>query len=107
MTTWTAIFLGSIAVYSWKLLGHLVPTRILESKFLTRLAGFITIALLMGLVGVQTFVVGATEQEPTQLVIDARVLALGSAALLLVLRAPFIVVVIVAAAIAALSRQLF
>ena len=104
MSTWTAIILGSLAVYSWKLLGHLVPTRILDSKLLTRLAGFITIALLMGLVGVQTFVVSATDQQPVQLVLDARVLSLAAAALLLVLRAPFIVVVVVAASVAALIR---
>jgi hypothetical protein len=107
MNVWSAIIIGSLAVYSWKLLGHLVPSRLLESKFLTRLAGFITIALLMGLVGVQTFVGETVDRQAVQLVLDARAAALFTAALLLVIRAPFIVVVLGAASVAALLRLMF
>jgi hypothetical protein len=57
--------------------------------------------LLAGLVGIQTFV--ATEG----ISLDARVPALALAGLLFYLRVPFVVVVVVAAAIAALLRLFF
>ena len=101
MNTWLAIVLGSLAVFSWKFLGYLLPARLLESKALTKLAGFLTIALLAGLVGVQTFT------EGHQLEFDARVPALLVAVLLLKLKSPFIVIVIASGLTAALIRLAF
>lgn len=101
MNTWLAVILGSIAVYSWKFLGYLLPARFLESKLLAKFASFLTIALLAGLVGVQTFT-GNGKFE-----FDARVPAILVAALLLKLRAPFIVIVVSAAATAAALRLAF
>jgi branched-subunit amino acid transport protein len=101
MNTWLAIVLGSLAVFSWKFLGYLLPARLLESKALTKLAGFLTIALLAGLVGVQTFT------EGHQLEFDARVPALLVAVLLLKLKSPFIVIVIASGLTAALLRLAF
>ncbi len=101
MNSWLAIVLGSIAVFSWKFLGYLLPARLLESRMLSKLAGFLTIALLSGLVGVQTF------SGNGQLEFDARIPALLVAALLLRLKSPFIVIVIVAGATAALLRLAF
>lgn len=101
MNLWLGVVLGSIAVYSWKLLGYLVPKHLLENKVLQMLAGFLTITLLAGLVSVQTFV------EQKSLVIDERLLSLTVAAVLLKFKAPFIVVVIVAGAVAAIYRALF
>jgi branched-subunit amino acid transport protein len=101
MNPWLAIVLGSAAVFSWKLLGYLVPAELLKSVWLSKLAGYLTIALLAALVGVQTFV----EQQRIQF--DARVPAILVAALLLKFKAPFIVIVIAAAATAALVRLAF
>lgn len=101
MNTWLAVIVASIAVYSWKFLGYLVPTKFLESKTLNKLAGFLTIALLAGLVGVQTFVSGQ------KLEFDARIPSLLVAALLLKFKAPFIVIVLAAGATAALLRLIF
>jgi len=56
------------------------------------------VALLAALAAVQTFASG------TQLVLDARVAGVGAAVLAILLRAPFLVVVAVAAATAALVR---
>lgn len=92
-----AILLAALAVYSWKLLGHLVPVRLTGETF-QKTADAITIALLAALVGVQGFT------QSTAVVFDERALALVAAAALLLLRAPFIVVVIVAALVAALLR---
>ena len=59
------------------------------------------IALLAALVGVQTLT-----GEGGALVLDARVAAVGVALVALALRAPFIVVVLLAAGVAALLRGL-
>ncbi len=93
--------IGSAMVFSWKFLGYLLPAKFLESKWLTRLSGYLTIALLSGLVGVQTLTSG------NKIEFDARVPALLVAAILLKVKAPFIVVVISAAAIAGLLRLAF
>ena len=59
------------------------------------------VSLLAGLVAVQTF--GA---PGGRLVLDARVAGLAAAAVALLLRAPFLVVILVAAAVAAGLRAL-
>lgn len=92
-----ALLAASVAVYSWKLLGHLVPARLTGVKF-QKTADAITIALLAALVGVQGFT------SSTEIVVDDRAVALAVAALLLVLRAPFIVVVIATALVAGVLR---
>ena len=93
------VVLASFAVYSWKLLGYLVPSRYISPR-LRVLSDRITITLLAALVGIQGFAVGS------ELQLDARVPALVVAAALLALRVPYIVVVAVAAAVAAGLRYL-
>jgi len=78
-----------------------LPARLLESKFLTKVASYLTIALLAGLVGVQSFV------ENNRIELDYRLPAILVAVLLLKLRAPFIAVVIAAGATAAFLRLIF
>ena len=93
------VVLASLAVYSWKLLGYLVPSKYISPK-LRVLSDRITITLLAALVGIQGFAVGS------ELQLDARVPALVVAAALLALRVPYIVVVAVAAVVAAGLRYL-
>jgi hypothetical protein len=81
-------------------LGHVVPERVLARPRVTRTAALVTAALLAALVAVQT---GTTDGA---LVLDARVAALVVAAIALLLRAPFVVVVLLAAATAAGLRWL-
>lgn len=107
MNSWFAVVAASLAVFSWKYLGHLVPRRFLESKFLQKLAGYLTIGLLAGLVGVQTFIYSSTQGSAQSVVFDPRFAALVVAAMLLKLRAPFIVIVLAAAATASLLRLAF
>jgi hypothetical protein len=107
VNSWFAVIAASVAVFSWKYLGHLVPRRFLESKFLQQLAGYLTIGLLAGLVGVQTFVSAGTESSGQSFVLDPRFAALVVAAILLKLRTPFIVIVLAAATTAALLRLAF
>jgi hypothetical protein len=94
-----AIIGAAVAVYSWKLMGHLVPARLTGENF-RKSADALTIALLAALVGVQGFTLAGN------IAFDERVVALTVAAGLLLLRAPFIVVVVVAAAVAALLRMI-
>jgi branched-subunit amino acid transport protein len=101
MTLWGAVLISSALVYSWKLFGYLVPERFVSNPKVKDLASLLTVALLAALVGIQTF--GTTEG----IVLDARLPALIIAGVLFYLRVPFVVVVIVAAATAALLRLWF
>ncbi len=98
MTTWNAVLIASIACVALKTLGYLIPARLMAAPRPARIADLLTVALLAALVAVQTFAV------PHAVTIDARLPAVVVAAGLLVLRAPFLVVVIGAAAVAALLR---
>jgi len=98
VTLWTAVLLASLLCLALKALGYLIPARWFEAPAPSRIVDLLTVSLLGALVAVQTLGVGQ------QIVVDARVPALVAAAGLLVLRAPFLVVVIAAAAVAALLR---
>ena len=100
MSTWVSVLLACALAYALKLSGYLVPARWLAGTRTKRVTGFLPIALLSGLVVVQTFVAQG------QLVFDARAAGLGVAAVALLLRAPFLVVVVLAAVTAALLRHL-
>ena len=93
------VLLASAAVYSWKILGYLVPERFISAK----LRGFsdrVTITLLAALVGIQGVAVG------NELQLDARLPALAVAGLLLWLKVPYGLVVASAAVVAAGLRFL-
>ncbi|MEY4639940.1 MAG: hypothetical protein RLY13_938 [Actinomycetota bacterium] len=98
MTLWTGILIASALVFSWKILGFMVPSSVLNHPTISRIASLLTVALLAALLGVQGVV------ADSQIVFDARVPALGVAALLLWMRAPFMVMVAAAALVAALIR---
>lgn len=98
MTLWQLVLAASIAVLALKLAGFLVPASVLERPRPARVANLLTIALLAALVAVQTL--GA----PGTIVLDARVPAVGVAAVLFAARLPFVVVVLAAAGTAALLR---
>ncbi len=97
---WVAILAAGIVSWLTKATGHLVPQRWLEHPRVHRIATYMTVALLFALFAVQSFTAGRT------LVLDARVIGVAVAAVLLWRRAPFIVVVIAAAAVAAGVRAL-
>lgn len=101
MSMWLAILLASVAVYSWKILGFMVPSSVLNNPKISRIASLLTVALLAALLGVQ----GLTDQG--QITFDARIPALAIAAILLYLRAPFVLMVATAALVAALLRLWF
>lgn len=100
MTVTLAILIASLAVYSWKFFGYLVPEHTLEKPVVARIASLLTVALLSALLATQAM----TTQS--QIVFDGRLVAVAVAALLLKMRAPFLVVVVAAAAVAALLQAL-
>ena len=101
MTLWVAVMVSSALVYSWKLLGYLVPERFVSNPKIKDLASLLTVSLLAALVGIQTFV------SPEGVTLDARLPAILLSGVLFYFRMPFIVVVVVAAGTAALLRVWF
>ena len=95
---WLAVVLGAAGCYLCKLVGLSVPQRILDDPRTQRIAALLPVALLAALAALQTF---TTSQR---LVLDARTAALAVAALAILLRAPFLLVVTLAAATAAVLR---
>jgi branched-subunit amino acid transport protein len=96
--TWAAILVGASTCYLIKLAGLSVPERILRHRRVRHMADLLPVALLAALVATQTF------SQGQHLSIDARAAGLASAAAAQLLRAPFIVVVVVAVATTALVR---
>jgi branched-subunit amino acid transport protein len=100
-TTWIAILVCSAGSFGLKLVGQSLPSRVLQIPRVARLAALVPIALLAALTAVLTFGDGRA------LTIDARALGVLAAVVALLLRAPFLVVVLVAAGSAALARATF
>jgi len=97
--TWIAVLATAAGCYALKLAGLTVPQRILTDPRVRRFAELVPVALLAALSAVQTVTNGqAFDLDP------ARLAGLGAGVLALVLRAPFLVVIIAAAATAAVLR---
>ena len=93
---WAVVLAGSVGCYLLKLAGLSVPAAWVQRPLVTRVVEFVPAALLAALVAVQA----ATSDGA--LVLDGRLVGLAVAALALALRAPFIVVLLLAGAAGAL-----
>ncbi|WP_329123864.1 AzlD domain-containing protein [Streptomyces sp. NBC_01465] len=100
MNIWIAIVATAVGCYLVKLLGLLVPAGVLEKPLVKQLSALLPVALLAALTAQQTF------GDGQHLVLDARGAGLAAAALALVLRAPFLVVVAAAVVVTAGVRAL-
>lgn len=98
MTLWVAVAAACALAYALKLAGYLVPHRLLEVPWVARVTPLLPVALLSSLVVTQAFV------GDRSLVLDARAAGVAVAVVALLLRAPFLVVIALAAATAALLR---
>jgi branched-subunit amino acid transport protein len=96
---WAAILLACVGCYLLKLAGLSLPERVLSHPTVERVADLVPVALLAALVAVQVLADG------TSLSPDARVLGLGFAVVALLLRMPFLVVVVGGAVVAAHARR--
>src|SRR5437879_5360763 len=95
---WAGVLVASVACYGLKLAGLSLPQRWRQDTRVQRTVPLIPVALLAALVATQTFSTGQ------HLVLDVRAAALGVALIAVLLRAPFLVVVLAGAATAALLR---
>ncbi len=100
MNLWIWVITAAVLAYATKLLGYLVPAKVLSNPRMSRVAGTLTIGLLASLTVVNAAASG------TAVVLDARIGALLAAAGALWLKAPFLVVVLAGAAAAAGLRLL-
>lgn len=95
---WAAIIVTAVGCYLLKLAGLSVPDRVLDRPLVRRISDLIPVALLGALVAVQAFSAGQ------DLTADARLAGVGAGGVALLAKAPFLVVVIVAASTTALIR---
>jgi len=94
--TWIAVLATAAGCYALKLAGLTVPERLLRNARVRRFAELVPVALLAALVAVQAGARGSG------LVFDpARLAGLAAAVVALILRAPFLVVILAAAGTAA------
>jgi uncharacterized membrane protein len=98
VSVWATVVVGSVGCYLLKLAGLLVPHGWVEQPWVRRVVDFVPAALLAALVAVQAFTSGH------DLVVDGRLVGLVVAAAALALRAPFIVVLVLAGAAGALTH---
>ena len=95
---WGWVLIASLACCATKLAGLLVPRRLLDDERTVLTMAGMTVGVLAGLIGGSTFATGST------VTVDARVASLVVAVVALRLRAPFLLVVVLGAATAALAR---
>ena len=92
---WVSLIGGSVVVFVLRYAGHLVPEKYLAHPRVMRINNLIPVALMSALVAIETF----TKQGA--LVLDQRVAGLAVATVALILKAPFAIVVLSAAATSA------
>jgi hypothetical protein len=97
---WVAVIAASVGCYLLKLAGMSLPESVLDRPDVQRVAALLPVALLAALVAVGTF------EADGRLVIDARLAGVGAAVVALLLRAPFLIVIVIAAATTAILRAL-
>lgn len=97
---WVAVVVAALGCYALKWVGLSVPESVLDRPAVRATAAALPVALLAALTAVQTF------SDGQHLVVDARLAGVAAGVVALVLRAPFLVVVGVAALTAAGLRAL-
>lgn len=101
MSAWIAVIATALGCYALKLGGLVTPQRVLDDPRVRRFTELVPVALLTALIAVQALADGRA------LVFDAaRMAGLGAAVVALLLRVPFLVVLVVAAGTAAGLRLL-
>lgn len=101
---WEAVLGCALGCYLLKLAGLSVPERVLARPVVRRTADLLPVVMLAALAAVQ--VLSRSGDDGPGLTVDARLAGLAAAVAALLLRLPFLVVVLVAALTAALLRLL-
>ncbi|NVI86875.1 AzlD domain-containing protein [Actinomadura sp. BRA 177] len=101
MSVWIAVVVTGLGCYALKLGGLVTPQRVLDDPRVRRFTELVPVALLTALIAVQALADGKSlDFDP------ARLAGLGAAVGALLLRAPFLVVLIIAAGVTAGLRLL-
>jgi branched-subunit amino acid transport protein len=101
MSLWIAVLATALGCYGLKLAGLVVPQRVLSDPRVRRFSELVPVALLTALVAVQSLAHGRS------LELDCpRLAGLAAAVAALLARAPFLVVLLVAAVVTAGLRAL-
>lgn len=101
MSVWIAVVATGLGCYGLKLAGLVMPQRILGDPRVRRFSELVPVALLTALIVVQALANGRTLELNAP-----RLAGMAAAVVALLLRAPFLVVLIVAAALTAVLRLL-
>ncbi len=96
MNVWIAIVATGIGCYALKLAGLVTPQRVLADRRVRRFSELVPVALLTALVVVETLAHGRVLELN-----GPRLAGMAAAVVALLLRAPFLVVLIAAAALTA------
>jgi branched-subunit amino acid transport protein len=101
VSVWIAVIATGLGCYALKLGGLVTPQRVLDDPRVRRFTELVPVALLTALIAVQALADGKSlDLDP------ARLAGLGAAVAALVLRAPFLVVLVAAAGVTAGLRLL-
>ena len=92
------VIVASLIAFGLKFAGFLVPKAILENKLFKKIIPVLPIGMLSGLIAVQVLA------EKQNIVFDGRLVGVAVGIVALIFRAPFIVVVILAALVTAVGR---
>ena len=95
-TLWAATLITSAICYFLKVLGYSIPNRILNHPRIQRINILIPVVLLSALVAVQTL------SNKKEILIDHRLAGVVAAALALKFKAPFPIMMLIAALVSAL-----
>lgn len=101
MNLWVLVIATVVGCYVLKLIGYLVPARVLDHPRTRRVIGLLPVALLAALVVVEAVASGRHLDWN-----GARLAGFGVGAFAVWRRAPFLVVVVSAAVTAAVLRQI-
>lgn len=99
MNLWALVIATSAGCYALKLAGYLVPARVLDHPRMRRLIELLPVALLAALVVVEAFANGRHLEAD-----GPRLAGVAVAAVAIWRRAPFLVIVVLAGATAAVLR---
>ncbi|MGB3186422.1 MAG: AzlD domain-containing protein [Ornithinimicrobium sp.] len=99
MTLWLAVIVACALAFGLKLSGYLLPESALAAPWAQRVIPLLPVALLSALIVTQAFL-----DETGRITLDARAAGLAVAIVALLARAPFLVVLVLAAATAAAVR---
>jgi branched-subunit amino acid transport protein len=101
MIIWIAVIATGVGCYALKLAGLVMPQRVLNDARVRRFTELVPVALLTALIAVQTLAHGRELEAD-----GPRLAGLAAAVVALLLRAPFLVVLLLAAGVTATLRAL-